>query len=316
MLTDIHIQNFRGFADLELKGFRRVNLVVGKNNAGKTSFLEAIAVAANPQNLNALPGMFRDNPKAVQERFFSWLIRDSQPYATVQAVSQRAYVALKREANVPVPAPEFSLPSVGSFPIGNIFVVWHVQENGGHRTRGLSIAPYSPEKMIDTFAEAIRSPESERQMENLLRSVDKRIRTIRLDYANGNPFIVVDVGLSERIPLTQAGQGVCRLVSIFSELLGQKPQVLFIDEIENGIHHTALPQLWQGIAEASERLDVQVFATTHSGECLAAAHEVFSQLSEYGLSVIQLYALEDRTDGRVLDQKHIAAALAGEIELR
>jgi AAA15 family ATPase/GTPase len=103
---------------------------------------------------------------------------------------------------------------------------------------------------------------------------------------------------------------------MFSDLLGQEPDIAFIDEIENGIHYSVLPQVWKGVAEVAKRLEVQVFATTHSRECLAAAHEAFAARNEYDLRVIQLFRVGDRTDGRVLDRKHIEAALSGEIELR
>jgi AAA15 family ATPase/GTPase len=170
---------------------------------------------------------------------------------------------------------------------------------------------------VDAFAEAVRPAEGEAQMESLLRSVDDRVKTVRLDYTQGSqPFIVVDVGLSQRVPLSQAGQGIYRLVAIFSELLGQRPQICFIDEIENGIHYTVLPQVWKGIAEVAERLGIQVFATTHSGECLAAAHEAFAARKSYDLRVIQLYRTNDQTDGRVLDRKLIESGLEGNIDLR
>jgi AAA15 family ATPase/GTPase len=170
--------------------------------------------------------------------------------------------------------------------------------------------------MIDAFAEAVRAPEDERHMESLLRAVDDRIRTVRLDAVASKPFIVVDVGLRERIPLSQASQGVYRLVAIFSELLGHKTDVCLIDEIENGIHYTALPAVWTGIAEVSARLGVQVFATTHSRECFTAAHETFAARDSYDLRVIQLYRVRDETTGRTLDREHIEAAIASDIELR
>jgi AAA15 family ATPase/GTPase len=151
---------------------------------------------------------------------------------------------------------------------------------------------------------------------NVLSSVDSRIRTVRLDSVKSKPFIVVDVGLSERIPLSQAGQGIYRLVSIFSELLGNKPKVCLIDEIENGIHYSVLSQIWSGIAEVAQRLDIQIFATTHSWECLVAANEVFAARASYDFRVVQLYRLNGEISGRVLDRKHIEAAISGEIELR
>lgn len=66
----------------------------------------------------------------------------------------------------------------------------------------------------------------------------------------------------------------------------------------------------------AERLAIQIFATTHSWECLVAAHEAFARRSTYDLRVIQLYRLADGTSGRVLDRTHIEAAIAGEIEVR
>ena len=155
-------------------------------------------------------------------------------------------------------------------------------------------------------------------MESLLREVDDRIRTVRLDYSKDaqSPFIVVDVGLSERVPLAQTGQAVGRLVTIFSEILGQRPAFLFIDEIENGIHHRVMPKIWKGISEVAERLNVQVFATTHSAECVSSAHEVFSARSDYDLRVIQLYRTNGTTDGRVLDRSLIETGVEENIELR
>ena len=42
MISELKIESFRGFTSLDLRGLKRVNLVVGENNAGKTSLLEGI----------------------------------------------------------------------------------------------------------------------------------------------------------------------------------------------------------------------------------------------------------------------------------
>src|SRR5262249_8959400 len=44
MFESLHIQGFRAFDDLQLKGLGRVNLLVGKNNVGKTTVLEALKI--------------------------------------------------------------------------------------------------------------------------------------------------------------------------------------------------------------------------------------------------------------------------------
>lgn len=52
MYSRISIKNFRGIGSLEVDGLRRINLIVGRNNSGKTTFLEAVFLlggAPNPQ---------------------------------------------------------------------------------------------------------------------------------------------------------------------------------------------------------------------------------------------------------------------------
>ena len=49
--------------------------------------------------------------------------------------------------------------------------------------------------------------------------------------------------------------------------------VVLVDEIENGLHHSVLSDVWRVIATVAEQFNVQIFATTHSCECVEAAHE-------------------------------------------
>ena len=54
MLDSLHIKNFRCFEDLTIPSLGRVNLIVGKNNSGKSSFLDAIRVFASKGSMNTL----------------------------------------------------------------------------------------------------------------------------------------------------------------------------------------------------------------------------------------------------------------------
>lgn len=317
MFQSLAIQHFRGFGKLALEGIGRVNLVVGKNNTGKTSLLEAITLLADPGTLKSLPGLFRANAGSVGERFYRWLPRDGAIdgetvlSATVPGMDPRQVLLTRTQQIKPGwPGDLQHAESTGTLHI------WRSKNLDPLDLHAVSVQHQGPDAMVDAFAEAVRSPEDEAQMVSLLSAVDPRIRTVRLDAVKSKPFVVVDVGLSERVPLSQAGQGIYRLVAIFSELLGHKPKICFIDEIENGIHYSALPKVWAGIAEVAARLDIQVFATTHSWECLLAAHEVFAARDTYDFRVLQLYRLGETISGRVLDQAHIEAAIAGEIELR
>lgn len=55
ILRDVTIQNYRCFEDFTINGLSRVNLIVGSNQIGKTSFLEAIYLLVNkPGKLDSL----------------------------------------------------------------------------------------------------------------------------------------------------------------------------------------------------------------------------------------------------------------------
>ena len=49
--------------------------------------------------------------------------------------------------------------------------------------------------------------------------------------------------------------------------------VVLVDEIENGFHYSLMPEVWHRIYKVCKRLGTQIIATTHSRECVEAAHE-------------------------------------------
>ena len=50
---------------------------------------------------------------------------------------------------------------------------------------------------------------------------------------------------------------------------------ILIDEFENGLHYSKLKAIWERVHLLSREFNVQVFATTHSYECIRAAKEAF-----------------------------------------
>jgi hypothetical protein len=111
-----------------------------------------------------------------------------------------------------------------------------------------------------------------KKVEELLRKIDPRLVSVEaLQTGERSPLIYANIGLPEMIPVTHLGVGFCRLLDIYSELLAGDAQVLLIDEIENGLHHSVLPTVWKGLIAAANELNVQIFATTHSAECIFAA---------------------------------------------
>ncbi|MCU0863304.1 MAG: AAA family ATPase [Planctomycetes bacterium] len=323
MFTRFEFRDFRGFAHLDLQGLQRVNLICGQNNSGKTSLLEGIEVLCDYSRWGAQAGWqsLRPDPDALTERKSRWWIRDGSPGLSslsgymdggqglreVYFVRNESGLTLPRGVGAGGGTSQVSV-GVGSFPA----VI---------PCRTVSAQQRSTGEVIGLFDKAVSRRGGEEHIEALLRLVDPRVRKVRARTPAGEaPFLEVDLGLSERIPLAHTGQGLTRLVAIFSMLLGESPKVCVIDEIENGLHHTLLPQIWAGIAAAAREFDVQVFATTHSRECIEAAHEVFAGRSSYDFSVIQLFRSDNDRDlpvqGRVLDQRLVSAAMSGSVELR
>ena len=72
MLESFQIHNFRLFHHLEVKRLGNVNLIVGRNNAGKSTFLEAIELYAS----NASPMSLLELVDSRQESWFS----EAQPH--------------------------------------------------------------------------------------------------------------------------------------------------------------------------------------------------------------------------------------------
>src|SRR5438093_13445066 len=88
MLTRIHIKNFRSFSDVEIGPLKRINLIAGLNNSGKTGLLEAIFLVLARDDVHGrprsskqatnLPNLFRVfSPQAdANQDFWPWLFRD------------------------------------------------------------------------------------------------------------------------------------------------------------------------------------------------------------------------------------------------
>jgi predicted ATP-dependent endonuclease of OLD family len=182
--------------------------------------------------------------------------------------------------------------------------------------RVVSVQHRDPQSLVLLVGKAYRKRGGEETFQKLLAKIDSRITKVRIDPGEDGNQIVVDIGLSELLPLAQVGQGVYRLATILADIIGEKTDVLLIDEIENGLHHSVQKQVWTGLAEVAKELNVQIFATTHSGECLQAAHRAFLERETYDLGVIQLFRTEKGDQGRLLDKELIEAAIEANIELR
>jgi len=114
-----------------------------------------------------------------------------------------------------------------------------------------------------------------------LRLLEPRLQRLTLLVVEREPIIYGDIGMNQLVPLPLMGEGIGRLLSILLAISNAKGGTVLIDEIENGLHYSVLTGVWRAIADAARRADTQVIATTHSQECIIAAHKAFEKSEKY-----------------------------------
>lgn len=103
-------------------------------------------------------------------------------------------------------------------------------------------------------------------------------------------FYYVKTKESERmIPLAYFGEGLSNLFVILSVLYGAAKNSLFLfDEIETGFHYSAQKIVWNAIIKIARERKLQIFATTHSMECVRAFSEVANEGEGFDARLINL----------------------------
>ena len=148
-----------------------------------------------------------------------------------------------------------------------------------------------------------------------LKILEPRLEALEENSIAGYPMIWGDVGLPELVPLSGMGEGMTHVARIFLAIFATATTggVVMVDEIENGIHYSVLEKVWRAIGEAAERIGVQFFATTHSFECMEAAHDALG-------NKLVVHRIEEDREGKsrcvTLDAEGIAAVIRHGFEVR
>lgn len=149
-----------------------------------------------------------------------------------------------------------------------------------------------------------------------LRLIEPRLKRLSVLVSSGSPMIYGDIGLQRLVPVQLLGQGLGRLLTVLLAIATCPHGVVLIDEIENGVHYSAMRDVWRAIADAADRADVQFFATTHSWECIQAAHAAFQERGQDELRLHRLEQVDGSLQAVTLDQERLAAVIEAGWELR
>jgi len=132
------------------------------------------------------------------------------------------------------------------------------------------------------------------------------------------PLVYADIqGMDRKVPVALLGDGISKLLSIILAIATINNGIILIDEIDAGIHYSVLPQVWEGIFKAAKDFNCQIIATTHSYECLQAAHEGSSKAqAEEDFSYIRLETHENNIIAKRFSHAVLGAALEHGWEIR
>lgn len=117
------------------------------------------------------------------------------------------------------------------------------------------------------------------------------------------------------VPLRSVGEGMNRMFGMALALVNAKDGILLIDEIESGLHYSILPDMWNLIFQAARRLNVQVFATTHSWDCITGFQQAAEQSEQDGM-LIRLENKKGKIIPTFFDEKRLAIVTREQIEVR
>jgi hypothetical protein len=94
--------------------------------------------------------------------------------------------------------------------------------------------------------------------------------------------------------------------------------VLLIDEIDTGLYYDTQFDVWRLLIETAQRLNVQIFATTHSLDCVRAFQEALSQSSDPSSGLLFRLSVRDKTEIQpvLYHSDELAIAIQEDIEVR
>lgn len=365
MIRNLKLEDYRSFKSYELRDLARVNLLVGRNNCGKTSVLEAVhflASGGNPYVLRQIAGHRGElNPHGDPDRthtrrwhrttdasrfFFGhrfdpgarfrilandveWVrmnveneqgdLRSVQRPLFDEEADDVELLAVRIEGNGT--RDDVVLPATTS---GSL----HLDPRSMRTTASdsPSRAPVSFVSAVSLSIEDMRRmwdhlllEGREQEVVDALKLVENDLESVHFLSANGYGRSNIVLGHQSgirRTPIGSHGDGTRRLLALALSLTQLSGGVLLVDEIDTGLHWTVLEHLWKLVVEQAAQANIQVFATTHSCDCIDGLASFVASHPEHA-SQVSVQKVERRLDRSVgFDGADIENAVKHNLDLR
>jgi len=372
VLESLEIRRFRAFHNLRVERLGRVNLVVGKNNVGKTCLLEALSLYASRGSLITMRGLLESRDET--GRFPLRSDRETKGQLVKYLFHGR------RDLGEQVKPIQIG-PCDSKDRVLFIDVIWFREQlDRQGRRQLLALSPDERDEVEILFpglcirlgsqqllnypleidiSEITRLglPKKFKEMEiqqvfipangldkeqvtllwdqialtdleqDVLASLHiialQRVERVNLIGSRESDReripIVKLTGMTAPLPLRSLGEGMNRLFQIALALVNARGGILLIDEIDSGLHYSVQPDLWRLVFQVAHRLNVQVFATTHSWDCVAAFQQAAQEDGQGEGLLISLRSKRDEPDHVVailFDERELATVTRENIEVR
>lgn len=313
---DLQIKNFRGIDSLTFEEFARVNVFLGKNNSGKSSVLEALLLLmgmSNPdmpqtlnniRNRNIFSGIgdirylfhnmdFNGVPeiRANQTDFikrhlalqmtYTFDKNDEQVSSNGQIPTSETKVFLNTLViNYDVTNDNQKKSFTNSLRFNNAGVLINKEIEDGYLEKNSCAfisSDLSGVNLSGELTNLFKRKQKDLVLE-LLKKFDSSISSIEI--LQDNVYIGFD-NLNEMMSINMVGDGLRRYLHIVACAANPMNNVILIDEIDNGLHHSAYFHLWSTLFILAKETNKQLFITTHSKEVLSKLYEMLDTTSDF-----------------------------------
>ena len=174
----------------------------------------------------------------------------------------------------------------------------------------------TPTEIANQFSELDKKRNRARPIISAIKKLYPRIQSLSVQTELGQSLLFCEVrGLREKVPIGVESGGTHKLTAYLLGIATQRNGVILIDEIENGFYYKKMPGVWGAIFDFCTMFNVQVFASTHSLECLQAIVPTMRRHEEK----FRLIRVERQDKGRVVrvfKGDEFEAAIRTEAEIR
>ncbi len=364
MLESFSVKNLRCLNDIKFTGLKKINLITGENNVGKTALLEAIflhSAGVNPQTIFTIDGLrgfdtlklyasqrnrppwsplfanFQEENKIV---LTGTSTRKRKRVVSLRMISELDEVEriLKRFTSE---SSDSSPDPLRSTPLSNPQIIEMTEKEPNKKSRKyymlhdrgrIQVAPIPAKPSVQAYYMSPRNPNpsieqadrfAELQLDkrdsllvDALKLVEPRLQRLSMVVHAGQPVIHGDIGLSRLVPIPFMGAGMMRLTGIVLGIINYQRGIILIDEIEVGLHYSIIGKVWQTIAKIAKQFNTQIFATTHSRECILSAHNTFKKMKNYDFNYSRLERQKGKMRSISYDFETLQTAIDSGLEVR